>query len=468
MSESTEGPEEEEEAQPWEELEGILDDFVEELRAIRQAFPMLLGSSLGMALAQYSAVWEGLGGRNSPFYRPYGDDADNRGIDYELTDRGIRVQTPAGFLDLPGSFRQLMHPLHAAESQYFSLQRLLPRTAIVTLVSEYDVLVGRLALFVLRHDPRALKSSDRSISLAELLGYSSIEDAQDAVLTKEVETLLRKSHTEQLEWFAKKLKLSVAPRKELLARMVEVTQRRHLYVHANAKVSAQYRTVCQQHQVEGVSRLEIGQELLADGPYIEAAADTMSEVGLILGQTVWRKLFPTAALAADEQILGCTEECGVSGQNALGANLAAYAIALPPGARPKRTRDTLLQLTLRLAASQRANGDVQACDKTLAVEDWTGLAPIYTVQHKALSGDLDGATSELRSMGPDGELDASDLRDDPIFADLRAHKGFRELFKSWHGEPVSTAVEVDAQRMKPAMHTLMDWVVEALTPDSEE
>src|ERR1700733_10645858 len=73
-------------------------------------------------------------------------------------------------------------------------QRVLPQSFLIALVSRYDALVGSLVRALFSQKPDALRSSERTFTFAELTQFTSIADAREFIVDKEVESLLRKSH----------------------------------------------------------------------------------------------------------------------------------------------------------------------------------------------------------------------------------------------------------------------------------
>jgi hypothetical protein len=120
--------------------------------------------------------------------------------------------------------------LHAA-------QRILPRTFLLALVSRYDALVGNLVRALFKQKPEALRSSERTFTFAELSQFQSMESAREFIVEKEVETLLRKSHSEQFDWLEKRFDIKLREGLAAWPAFVEITERRNLFAHADGVVS---------------------------------------------------------------------------------------------------------------------------------------------------------------------------------------------------------------------------------------
>lgn len=70
-------------------------------------------------------------------------------------------------------------------------QSLLPGSLLVTLVSRFDAFLGRLIRTMFLARPELLKSSERSLSLSNLLELGNYDSAKEFLIEKEIESVLR-------------------------------------------------------------------------------------------------------------------------------------------------------------------------------------------------------------------------------------------------------------------------------------
>jgi hypothetical protein len=129
-------------------------------------------------------------------------------------------------------------------------KHVLPRIFVVSLISEYDAFLSRLVLALFEGQPGLLNSIKREIPFNELIGFTSITEAKEYVLEKEIETLLRGSHTEQFDWLESKFSIKLREGLAIWPAFIEITERRNLFVHTSGRVSSQYLAVCQKHGVK--------------------------------------------------------------------------------------------------------------------------------------------------------------------------------------------------------------------------
>jgi hypothetical protein len=76
---------------------------------------------------------------------------------------------------------------------------------IIGLVSAYDVFLSNLIRCIFLVRPELLSSSERNISFKDLIEIGSVEAARERIIEKEVESVLRDNHSQQIDWLEKKL-----------------------------------------------------------------------------------------------------------------------------------------------------------------------------------------------------------------------------------------------------------------------
>jgi hypothetical protein len=204
-------------------------------------------------------------------------------------------------------------------SQYLKFQRfqrrvqkaelaqiLVPRGLLVALVSQFDAYVGGLIRQLFMAKPEILDSSGKQLTLAQLSEFGSIEAAKEYVIDKEIESVLRESHNDQFDWLESKFNIPL--RKDLPAWpvFIELTERRNLFVHTNGVVSRQYLEVCRKHSCQLPTVVGLGHQLPLPREYFTAAYDCLLEIGVKLGQVLWRKVQPADTKFADGNLTRVT------------------------------------------------------------------------------------------------------------------------------------------------------------------
>jgi hypothetical protein len=125
-----------------------------------------------------------------------------------------------------------------------------------------------------------------------------LEEAREYLIEKEVESVLRESHLKQFKWLETKLSFSLRKDLPSFNDFIEITERRNLFVHCNG-VARQYIDVCKENEVKKIDKVKIGQQLIASLEYLKKCYMVLFEIGVKIGQVVWRKLWPNNLEDAD-------------------------------------------------------------------------------------------------------------------------------------------------------------------------
>lgn len=139
-------------------------------------------------------------------------------------------------------------------SQVLRGDKLVRRSFIFTIVSQYDAFFGNLlrALFTLR--PEIVDVSEKGLTLSQLNNFESIKEARDFILEKEVESILRASHSDQINFLEKKFSIKLTKDLNIWPSFIEITERRNLFAHGNGLVSSHYLNVCAKITLTSLNR----------------------------------------------------------------------------------------------------------------------------------------------------------------------------------------------------------------------
>lgn len=101
---------------------------------------------------------------------------------------------------------------------------------VVAIVSLYDYFFSELVRLYYTLNPSVLDISKKQFSAEQVLCFDTIEDFRNSLIEKEIETILRDSHTDQIEWLEKKLEIPLTKGLSVYPEFVEITERRNLFV----------------------------------------------------------------------------------------------------------------------------------------------------------------------------------------------------------------------------------------------
>lgn len=319
-----------------------------------------------------------------------------------------------------------------------------PRCFLAALVSQYDAYLGNLVKALFRLKPEMLKASERSLTFSQLSEFSDFDAAKEFILEKEVEGLLRLSHVEQFEWLERRFDLKLRVDLPAWPVFVEVTERRNLCVHTDAVVSSQYIKACRDHGVD-VKDLKQGDQLEVSWDYFRDAHRCIFEIGVKLGQVLWRKVAPSESAAADKALLDVCYP--LLRDNRL--KMAEVLLDFADTTLQKRHSSEWFRLTFlidRVLARYLA-GKKKECAELLGTQDWSASSSEFQLAHAVLNEKFDDAARVMRRIGASKYPHKADYLHWPLFAEFRKTAQFAAAFKEIFGDETH---EEEVPKKEPA------------------
>jgi hypothetical protein len=152
-------------------------------------------------------------------------------------------------------------------------------------------------------------------------------------------------------------------------RFVEFSQRRHLYVHNDGRVSVKYLEVCKRLGAFRDDEPRLGSHRLCTVDVVQHAAEVFSEIGCKLAWVLWRREFPETRYEADRWLLNKAVDWVAETRFDLVIEVLGFVIHhLPPTHRP--ADDIYEYMVLNLAQAYKWKGNEDMCARTVQLLDW--------------------------------------------------------------------------------------------------
>lgn len=324
---------------------------------------------------------------------------------------------------------------------FISNHKIVPQSFINTLIGQFDVFLSKFFVIAVRMKPELFETMGEKISAGELRKFDSIEDATNAILEREVESCLRGSHSDHLEWFGKKTNLDFKKELPYRAEFIEVTERRNLYTHTGGIVSKQYIDVCRSNGVDLPQNIKGGSELSMNPDYWREACRTMYMTAAVLTHLTWRKLFPRDLKSADKAL----NESGLSllrsRQWKLSQMLFDFSFSKVEKFSSERMK--MLMYINRIQAYKWGKKD-ETVKKLIGDTDWSAYGDDIQMAVHLLKDEYEIAGGILKRLAAAGKIDFHDVMDWPIFRGMRSEPSFNGLFREMFGFDVEAKVILDA------------------------
>ena len=325
----------------------------------------------------------------------------------------------------------------ALNRQYHNFRnayRLIPRHFVTSLVSQYDSFLGRIIRFMFAVKPEMLNTSDKALSYTQLVSFSDLAAARAFVVEKEIESVIRKSHTEHFSWLKEKLNTSFNKDLPCWPQFVEITERRNLFVHTDGKVSSQYITVCTNNKCDIPADLKVGDQLEVPNDYYESAYRCMYEIGVKLAHVIWRRLCPDYLEESDNGLNEITFELIQKREYEIAIRILDFFTEKQIKHASDSNRRVML---INRAQAYRWNGNAAQCNAIIEAEDWTSCEDRFKLAVATLHDDFDECYTLMRRLRYDSEFHKTVYKDWPLFGDLRKQEKFRSVYQECYGEPLA-------------------------------
>ncbi|MBD2044000.1 hypothetical protein [Microcoleus sp. FACHB-672] len=318
-----------------------------------------------------------------------------------------------------------------------------PKGFLVTIVSQFDAFMGRLIRAMYYAKPELLNASEKQLTFANLVEFGTLEVAREYVLEKEIESVLRASHSEHFEWLEKKLGISLRKDLSIWSDFIELTERRNLFVHTDGEISSQYINVCRKHSVSLDEDCIVGKKLGVNNEYFQRSCEILFELATKLTHVVWRKLTPSELFIADKRLNNVCYDLLKEEKYDLAKRLLSFALCLP---KHNSQQDKLI-FTINSAIAYKWGGDPKKAEEIILSTDWSSCNNSFKLTRAVLLDQFDEATNIMRKIGAKGEVDKEHYKDWPVFKDFRQSPQFLEAYTEVFGEvlePIEISEESDS------------------------
>lgn len=329
----------------------------------------------------------------------------------------------------------------------------MPQTVVkglfIELFCEFDQFIGNLIRSISALDESKFYHLKREISIGELKSLGTIDDLRDDLLEKEIESLRRDSYSKQFQYFEKEYDLTLTKFEEW-PHFVEASQRRNLFTHAGGVVSDQYRQVCKGAGMLAAELPAVGTQLTLNSTYFYQCCQIVERTGLMLGYTLWRKVFPQDAEQLDRHLNDLIYHFLMVETFDTALRLSDFGLS-QPFCKQTSNANRRVRLMNRAIALQRLGRRDESL-RQLESEDWSDTLRDFRLALAVLKGDYSEAADLMLKIGREGELvSESGYRSWPLFWEFRKSPEFLESYKTIFGYSFTETVVKDAREADPGL-----------------
>jgi hypothetical protein len=335
------------------------------------------------------------------------------------------------------ALRRHYETAHLAEMTSYSM--------LLSLVAQYDAFLGQLLRCLFAVQPQLLRRSEKVFTWSEVVDLPEISAVQSLVVEREVESLLKQGHVDQLTELERRLGIDTLKKFGELGDLVEIVERRNLVAHTGSKISIQYVRQCAKYNITPGG--EPGDVLVIDHEYFMHACNTMITVGVKLAQTVWRHVvgnnkdsleFPDSHLAYITYTLLVHEDWE------LAQKLLKFATELKKLSSDQRKYVFLVNY----AQTFKWLGNNNSCAEILQPHEWGTLDIAFRISSAVLKDDFDEAGELMQYAATTGQVARTAFEHWPIYREFRKSPQFANSYQKaygtdWVDRSVAGAQELD-------------------------
>jgi hypothetical protein len=322
---------------------------------------------------------------------------------------------------------------------------IMPRSFVVGLVSQFDFFLSRMLRCLFHMRPELLNASEKQIPFGQLLQFNDMNEAKEYVLEKEIDAVLRMSHTDQFAWLEKQFSLPLRKDLDVWPIFIEFTERRNLFVHCNGVVSSQYRAVCCSQGVEESELPPIGEVLDVTSKYFRRGYRCVFEIGVKLAHVLWRKVAPQDRLEADRNLNSTIYELIADEKYSQAIILGRFAVET---LKKHATEEYRRMMIVNLAQAYKWSGEQKMTDSLLAKDDWSACAGSFQLALAVLCDRFDEAGRIMRRLGSAGEIKEGQYQHWPLFKEFRKTNEFMAAYEELYGHAFAMVQQAPAHKTK--------------------
>lgn len=307
--------------------------------------------------------------------------------------------------------------------------KIIPESLFVSLISQYDAFLNRLLRILFELQPEYLNNSERTINFSQLVEFDSIGDAREYVIEKEVETVLRKSHSAHFEYLESKLSMTLRKKLPIWEKFIEITERRNLFVHCDGIVSSQYVKVCSENKCE-IGDIKVNERLSVPLDYFNESYQCLYEIATKLTHTLWRKLIKDDLESADDKLNETCYELMSNKQYKLADIMLEFSCS-----QTKHFNDSMSNVfTVNKSLSKYLQKDKKKAKEIINSKDWSASSDNFKLAHLTLNDNFEECFVLMKKIGSEGQVNKENYMTWPLFTELRKTEEFKNIFKELFGE----------------------------------
>lgn len=305
---------------------------------------------------------------------------------------------------------------------------------LISFITHFDTFLAGLLRSIYQINPQLLSindensPTDKSINYSKIMTYKSIDEIKEYIISQEIDQLLRGSMKKCFLYLEKRSNVALIKNISRWDELVEIDERRNIFVHSDGKVSEQYIQTCQKF-ISIKSKVKVGDQLLINEEDIKNAYECLTEVSIIASQLIRRKSQPKSLSQADHDFQNLTYKLLEQAEYDLVKRILDFG---QKNFDKHSSEDFRLSIIINKAIACKFQNNVKECEELLNAEDWSAKDDTYKLAVLVLKEKYKEA-SKLMLTIHSSKISKEYYQMWPLFYEFRQTqdflKSYRKIFK---------------------------------------
>jgi len=296
---------------------------------------------------------------------------------------------------------------------------LLRKSSLISLMASFETFISQIIQYHYQKFPKAFSSNSDKLSLEKIRELGSLEEAEQLLISNEIDSLLRGNIQSQLEYFEKQLNIDLKPVQSYIEDLIEMSQRRNLLVHNDGIINKQYLLKTPKkhlHKIKEGDKISINQE------YLLNAIKLINTVCIILFQQCFRKWEKDSINNFNEILINIFYEALLEEDYNLIENLYNYIDSIDI----KNDKEKRI-LVINYCISLKEENKIDKMNDVIDQYDWSATSTDFNMALSILQNENKQAYRYIKQLLASNNLNKDTLREWPIFKPLREKKKFKKI-----------------------------------------
>lgn len=339
------------------------------------------------------------------------------------------------------SFVETIQEMTDHVKQIRRAERMFRQALVTSAIAKFDHFLASVLTVAFHCNPDWLKSLDKKISYRDLLCVESLESFKAEIISREINSLMRDSHFEQLQFIDDKLQLGIEASFAGWRDFLELAECRNLFVHTGGAISDIYVANCRKLGIAADPKLKLGMYLSAPTAYISSALDTLYELATRVTQGSARRLFKERLADLDGELNSEGIELLRKERWSLAERIFDYAGNIPTKLQGSGESQYLFLVNLCIALKFQGKPFKDRLHRI----DWEPFHPKFHLAVAVLEDRFDDATKLMRSPAVLDGVAEHDFKTWPLFHAFRKTADFESAFRDVFHKNLADELLQDAE-----------------------